>query len=124
MLTIAQLRNIVNHIRFNDWDFMVGTMGDGFYVQIQFLARDNDAPHTPVDPAPMLIQRGRKWYVSKHMTESEVVQTLLKAVLAAVEHEAREQFTYKGKQLFGPHLDVEALMEIAERTVYREPVAA
>jgi hypothetical protein len=46
------------------------------------------------------------------MTRSEVVQTALKAVLSAEEHEARERFLYKGKAVFGPHFDVDVLHSI------------
>ena len=47
------------------------------------------------------------------MTRGEGVQTALLAVLTAVEHEARERFTYKGQAVFGPHFDVEALAQLA-----------
>jgi len=57
---------------------------------------------------------GRKWRVSKHSTKSEVVQTCLKAVLTAVEHEAREHFVYRGHAIFGPHFDVDALVDLAK----------
>jgi hypothetical protein len=52
---------------------------------------------------------GRKWYVSQHSTDSEVLQTILKAYLTALEHEAREMFLYRGQPIFDPHFDVEAL---------------
>ncbi len=63
--------------------------------------------------------RGRKWLLSQHMTEGEVVQTALMACLAAEEHEAREAFRYKGKALFGPHLAVEALLANADEVAVR-----
>lgn len=59
----------------------------------------------------LLAWKGRKWRLSPHMTPGEVVQTALAATLAAVEHEAREGFTYKGVALFGPHMDVDKLAE-------------
>nr|WP_315206420.1 hypothetical protein [uncultured Albidiferax sp.] len=43
------------------------------------------------------------------MTPSEVVQTALKCVLTSLEHEARENFKYKGAPIFGPHFDVDDL---------------
>lgn len=55
---------------------------------------------------------GRKWLISDHMTISEIVQTCLKAILAAEEHEAREFFTFRGCPVFSPHLDVTALSQI------------
>jgi len=63
-----------------------------------------------------------KWYLSRHATESEVVLTALKGVLTALEHEAREQFTYRGVALFGPHVDVRALIVCAEQQDRRREV--
>ncbi len=59
-------------------------------------------------------QRSRKWRLSEHMTRSEVVQTALKAVLTAVEHEAREKFLYRGRAIFGPHFDVDELARLCD----------
>jgi hypothetical protein len=89
-------------VEYKNWTALVGRQGEGFYVQWEFAA-----PCNVTDEAGF--QRGRKWYVSQHATKSEVVQTLLKAALAAEEHEAREQFLYKGRAVYGPHPDVEAL---------------
>lgn len=58
------------------------------------------------------IQHTRKWYVSDKACRNEVVQTALKCVLTSVEHEARERFTYRGKAIYGPHFDVDALHRI------------
>jgi hypothetical protein len=103
MLTLDYLRHLLSLCAFNDWQFVAGEMGDGFYLQVRF--KDCAAKEWS----------GRKWYVSRHSTRSEVVQTAFKAVLTAVEHEAREQFTYWGTAIFGPHFDVEALLDIAEK---------
>lgn len=56
--------------------------------------------------------KSRKWMLSVHMTESEVVQTAFKAVLTALEHEAREQFRYKDVTIFDPHFDLDKLVEL------------
>lgn len=57
-------------------------------------------------------QTTRKWPISAYMTPSELVQTALKCVLTSVEHEAREQFRYRGAAIFGPHFDVEQLVAL------------
>lgn len=53
--------------------------------------------------------RGRKWYLSEHMTRSEIVQTAFKAVLTALEHEARENFKFRDVPVLDPHLDLDNL---------------
>jgi hypothetical protein len=51
------------------------------------------------------------------------VQTALKAVLTAEEHEAREQFFYRGGAVFGPHINVDRLWTIADELDEREGAA-
>lgn len=93
---------------FGDWWFVVrnfdGSLFDNqpFYLQIRMREEDHDSPGQVVELGC------RKWYISPYMTESEVVQTALRATLDAVEHEARETFKYKGKALYGPHISVAA----------------
>lgn len=110
--TLRELDAVLAHVEFQDWRFYASHMGNGFYVQARFPA---------VDPTHRRLeeQHGRKWYVSRHATPVEVVQTCLKAVLTALEHEAREGFTYKGVPVFQPHLNLEQLVELAQATVLR-----
>ncbi len=82
------------------------------YIQI----RDNDLPSE--------FNTGRKWRISSFMTKSEVVNTAFAALMAWWEHEAREAFKFRGHAIYGPHHDVEALCEVADRCEYREPVDA
>lgn len=56
-----------------------------------------------------LVWFGRKWRLSTHMTDGEVVQTAFMAVMAANEHETREKITYRGVSVFDPHYDIEKL---------------
>ena len=57
---------------------------------------------------------GRKWDLSQHMTESEIVFTVWKALLTFIEHETREQFTYKGFKIFDPHISVNSLINACQ----------
>ncbi|MGA9769189.1 MAG: hypothetical protein WBV94_09120 [Blastocatellia bacterium] len=67
------------------------------------------------------LQRTRKWLLSEHMVKSEIVQTAFKCAMTSAEHRVREHFLYKGERVFGPHYDVEALVEIcrAKKLDYR-----
>ena len=58
------------------------------------------------------VQRTRKWFISDHATESEIVQTALKCVLTSAEHRVREHFLYGGARLYGPHMNVHKLLEL------------
>jgi hypothetical protein len=63
--------------------------------------------------------RGRKWYMSPHMTEGEIVKSALFGALVAMEHEVRENFHYEGVPLFNPHIDIRAMMSNAEEYASR-----
>lgn len=62
---------------------------------------------------------GGKAYLSPHMIEDELVQLAWGLFQSYVIHEAREGFTYYGKRIYGPHLKVARLLEIADDTVSR-----
>lgn len=112
-LTSPQLGALIacnmGDVGLSDFKFIVGFDDDRPWVQVAFFAKDN-SPNSGVLPVE---QRGRKWFVSPHMTRSEIARTLFMAVMAAVEHEVRELFTYRGEAVFGPHIDVDALHLIA-----------
>ncbi len=108
MLTVEDMRDIVDEISYLDWRINIYDEGDRSFLQCAFIANDL------VTGEPQW-QRSRKWFLSPHMTKSEVVSTALKAVLTAVEHEVRESFRYRGSAIFGPHFDVDALADFAKR---------
>lgn len=62
---------------------------------------------------------GRKFYLSKHMTQDEVVKTAFLAFKLAVEHEIMEGFSVGGKVLFNPHVDFTELLAISQKEVTR-----
>jgi hypothetical protein len=109
MKTLAELEFLIAQINYKPgWRITVhGTDGGGFYLQIRFESED---PCTHVVGE----QSGRKWFLSPHMTDGEVVQTALMAVLAAEEHEAREFFTYRGRAIFGPHFNLQKLVALCD----------
>jgi hypothetical protein len=76
----------------------------GFFIQIEYDEVDIEDPS-----GPMQRQQGRKWFVSEFASESEVIQTMLKAALASAEHRTREWFLVDGKRIYGPHLDANEL---------------
>ena len=87
------LNTIIKDIKFNDWTFVVEDRDPGFL----FYARFRVCPCSPTEQIGPE-QTTRKWYISPWATKSEVVQTALKLVLTALEHEARENFVTKNKQ--------------------------
>lgn len=62
---------------------------------------------------------GRKWYLSDHMTEDEVIKTCFAAYEAAVKHEIMESFKVDGKILFNPHVNYLSLLAISNDEIKR-----
>ena len=106
MLSTETILQTLDDITFRDWNINLRYDVGRPYLQVSFMEED-------IETGEISQQRGRKWFLSFHMTKSEIVSTALKAVLTAVEHEAREQFRYKGRMIFGPHFDVDALVEFS-----------
>lgn len=98
MLDLLALELIVDDISYRRWKFSVDNKNGLLFVYATF----DDG-----------LQKTRKWYISPHMTKSEVVQTILALVLLAEEHEVREHFRYKNRKIFGPHFDADVMVEVA-----------
>lgn len=58
--------------------------------------------------------RGAKHYLSPHMCRQEIVSTVLHAIERAEMHEVHEWFRYKGRSIYNPHLDPDALVVVAK----------
>ena len=100
MMLKGDIKEILEQITYKPgWEF---NLDDKLNLQVRFFA-DGE------------IQKGRKWQISIYSCKSEVVQTCMKAILACEEHETREKFKYRGRSIFGPHFDVDALVEICDQ---------
>ena len=106
-MTLTWLAQIIGSIETGTHAFVSGKMGNGWYLKVTKLI-DNE------------IQTGRKWYISKHTTESEVVLTALKALITFEEHEIREKFLYQGHAIFHPHPDIDSLIAVARLKSLRD----
>lgn len=104
---------ILGQVQCSDYHFEIIEDGDRLLLQAKYTEPDAYSG----EPG---IQKTRKWFLSKHMCKSEFVQTCFKAVITSYEHRARESFLYRGKRVFGPHYDVDALWEIVNQTDTRK----
>ncbi len=105
MQTIENIERIVSEISFKDWTIKIGQYECKTpYLQVLFY--DNDR----ITGGPEL-QRCRKWILSYHMVDSEVVRTAFKAIEAAMLHEVQEEFKYRGVRVYNPHLDLDELVD-------------
>lgn len=105
MQTLEKIKSIVSHVKYKDWQFVVGKKGDGFLIQVQFMGEDTDGS------GKLELQKCRKWFVSQHSCDSEVVRSCFLAIRQAEEHELCERFHYKGHQVYNPHLDMDRMAD-------------
>lgn len=110
-----RVSRIVNSVEYKDWEFEFFPAKS--YIQIQFYAPDNNKGW-----GGSVLQRGRKWLISEHMTNSEIIQTCFLAIKVAEEHEMRENFRYAGQCIFGPRFDLDAVAEAVEGGTIPEDV--
>lgn len=96
-------------------------LGDITYPGLEFQTRrEGDALHLRVTcPDGTCAETGKRWHwngrwwrLSQHMSDSEIVATAFKAVVTALEHEAREQFKFKGQPVYDAHLSVHQLASL------------
>lgn len=104
ILNLELVESVVSRVSFRGWRFIVGELGDGFYVQAAFPAEDSDNPGVTTE------QKGRKWYISRFALQDEIIKTCWVAVELALRHEALESFHLDGVAIFHPHTVCDALL--------------
>lgn len=57
--------------------------------------------------------RSNKYYPSEHAPANEIVQAIFGLYKGYWEHEARENFQWKGRRVYGPHILLDAQWEAA-----------
>lgn len=99
-MKLEEVKDALARVSYKQWEVTASERAGEVFLQVGFRA-DGER------------WTSRKWFLSRHATESEVIQTALKAVLTAEEHEVREHFLVDGYAAFGPHFDVDRLVELA-----------
>jgi len=82
------------------------------YIQMHYRTVD-------IRTEEMEAYKGRKWYLSEHMTDDEIIKTCYLAFRTCVEHEVLEGFRVEGVSIFNPHVDYKELIKVADREVVR-----
>ena len=111
-LTMEKVRAVLAEVAFKESHFAVEASKGGFLIEL--VCEEQDAQTA----APELLH-GRKWHVPAAANASDLVRTAFKAVVTWQEHEAREKFLYRGVPVFGPHCDVESLVELGNTAAVR-----
>lgn len=119
---VQHVREALDEITYDErYEFVVRSTMTGVkaLIGIELMVRRRDA----ITGAMGTGFGGVRW-LGEDASKSDLVRTAFGAILSYNEHEAREFFRYNGRQIFGPHGDVDALWIAAARTDYREKEAS
>jgi hypothetical protein len=95
----VKVRGILEQVSCEGLRFEIEAVNRGFHLRVRSAGE----------------MEGRTWFVEAGADESDIVRTAFKAAVTWHEHETRESFRYRGKAVFGPHIDVRDLLGIAHR---------
>lgn len=109
MKTLDEIKYIVSLCKYKDWDFLT-------YLDYEKrpILQIRVASSCSVSGQPW-VWKGRKWFLSFHMCDNEIVGTVFVAVKKAEEHEIREFFTFKSAAIYGPHFNVDQLVKLCQQ---------
>lgn len=105
-----RIEKIVGAISFPGLQFETGIKDHQPWLRVRCASQDNRNPSEEME------WTGRKWRLSHHMTDGEIVQTAFLAVMTAQEHETREQFKFCGVSVFDPHYDIYKLVDLRRQS--------
>jgi hypothetical protein len=115
-MNLEQMQEIVNLCEFAldgiPYTFTVTEKNGVPYLQASYQERD-------IVTGEDKLQKTRKWQLSEHMVEQEIVGTVFLCIQTSVEHRTREHFLYKpspelkGRRIFQPHFSPKVLWEAA-----------
>lgn len=117
---IQKVRQITDRITMSVFGTSFGLKANSDYKYIEgrvFLQVYYLAPCTKT--GEIMEWKGRKWYLSEHMTDDEIIKTAYTAFEAAVKHEVMEGFKVDNIVLFNPHVNYEALLGVSNQEIKR-----
>lgn len=109
MLTLDNIKDLISKCKYEDWELLVKLDDTRPYLQVY---APNGKDSVTGGPLPWT---GRKWMLSYNMVPNEIISTAYKAVMAAMEHEVRECFRYRGVSIFSPHIDPDVLVDVVNK---------
>lgn len=110
MLSFAEMKSIIEQCSYKpEWAIALhGSPDTRPYVQLHV---DGTCS---ISGKPVLWSSGKR-YLSPWMRKQEIVGVVFDLIKAAEMHELHEWFRYKGASIYNPHLDPDALAELASR---------
>ncbi|USN15320.1 hypothetical protein KIKIMORA_01740 [Brevundimonas phage vB_BpoS-Kikimora] len=107
--TLEEIETCIARCRYPGFVFKVAGGIDDPWFQVVCPEGIDTTTNEPIE------WKGRKWKLSKWMTDTEIVHTVWAAVQRALMHEASELFKFDGVAIFDRHLSVHLLADLARR---------
>lgn len=114
MKTLDEIKEIIDNITYKKgWRFNLYVDGKRPVLQIVFDGADSVT-------GIIEEQKCRKWFLSYHMCNNEIIRTVHKAIMAAEEHETNEFFQYKNVRVMNPHFSYDDIVDLVNDNKLKE----
>lgn len=116
MLSTSEMRSLVYSCTYKPgWIIKLkGQDTERPYIQIEVTAATEASLCSTARDGTREPWRSGKRYLSRHMCRQEVVGAVFALIKDAEMHEVHEWFRYRGFCIYNPHLDPDALVEVAK----------
>lgn len=109
-MKFEEAREVISAVTYKPgWSFRLEKIDQNGHWFLQVCVDETATAAVDVQTGDRAAWRGGKFLISQHMTRNELVRTAHKAVVSAEMHELDEYFRYRGRAIFNPHLDPDAL---------------
>lgn len=117
-MTLTEMTQLVRDCTYKPgWSIWLHLEGDRPYLQLGVSSISDASLDSAKRDGTRTPWRSGKRYLSLHMCRQEVVGAVFALIRDAEEHEAREWFRYRDRSIFNPHLDPDALADLAGKAV-------
>lgn len=113
--------SLVDKIKINrdrEYHYEVGEQGGRVWIQVLCARPDTYTGEYGTG------RGGMRFLRDSSMSDSEIVRACFAALTAYEDHESREAFTFMGVRVFGPHIDIMALVQAGQQIEHRPPPKA
>lgn len=110
----CEVKEIVGNISYKP-GWTVVYHEDKNYIQLECDERSDATLDSVKRDGTRVAWKSGKRYLSSFMCRQEIVGVIFDLIKSAEMHEVHEWFRYKNASIFNPHLDPDALVEVARK---------
>ena len=111
MMSISDIAELIRACSYKPgWTILFSHEGERPFIQVS-VDETAEAAKSPFT-GEVSAWKGGKRYLSQHMCRQEIVGAVFAAIKDAEMHEIHEWFKYRGRSIFNPHIDPDALVEL------------